>query len=394
MCHKKSRGEHRHTTNDNVIKPVRNAMLRGPSFQFRRQSSSYTHQLTTARKACLDSLRQHDKSAFILSAYVPAPARDCFVAIRAFNVELSKISGKDVSGANQKLKQSIGVSSMDLRVKFWQDLVHKLFQDPYADRVIGEPVGILLRDSLRNDLKLDVSHFEQILATKSDFLNRHEFRTVDQLCAYGEGQYSQLNYAVQDLLLSDQLSPSTVALVEHNEQIGTIIREICAHIGQATGVASLVLGTQYFAHHHNRVFLPVDLMTQHNLSQEELLRMFQGHEDIDKEKVSAKLKDVVYETCITANDHLITARSKLDQVRSLTREFLDTTTDSMVLERSKNWKRGIPDCVFVAFMNAIPLDGYLRALEKHDFNLIDNKIENSYWKLVYRTYRSYQSRTI
>jgi NADH dehydrogenase [ubiquinone] 1 alpha subcomplex assembly factor 6 len=349
--------------------------------------------VATARKSCLDSLRQYDKSSYILSAYVPAPARDTFLAIRAFNVEVSKISGNESSKVNNQLKSTIGISSTDLRIKIWEDLLLKLFQDPYSDRVIGEPVGILLRESLKNEFKLNPSQFDLILSTRNDFLKRQSFRDVDQLCSYGEGLYSQLNYLVQDLLLSDQLSPSTVSLVECNPEIGNLIREISAHIGQATGVASIVLGTQYYGRHHNRIYLPLDLMTQHDLSQEDLLRLFQGH-DVDKESISHKLKDVVYETCITANDHLITARSKLEKVKSLTQQFLQTTNDTMIIKRSKQWKKGIPDCIFVGFMNAIPLDGYLKELERHDFNIIDKKIENAYWKLVYRTYRSYQTRSM
>lgn len=359
-----------------------------------RRFNSYSSHLATARKACLEALRQYDKSSYVLSAYVPEPARDAYIAIRAFNLELSKITGSDPNQVNQRLKSSLGFTSTDLRIKFWEDMLLKLFQDPFADRVIGEPVGILLRDALRNELKFDPSHFDQMLSTRNDFLQRQEFRTVDEVCSYGEGQFSQLNYLEQDLLLSDQISPSTVSLVEQNDGIAILMREICAHLGQATGVATIVLATQYYARHTNRIYLPVDVMASYDLSQEDLLRLFQGHEDIDKERITTQLKDVVYETCITANDHLLTARSKLKQVKELTAKFLDTTSDAMILERSKNWKCGLPDCLFVPFMNAIPLHGYLHALEKNDFNIVDSKFENSYWKLVYKSYSSYKSRTI
>lgn len=368
---------------------MRYAVLRRKS-----SSSSYATQMRCARESAAGALKQFDKSSYVLSAYVPSPAKDCFLGIRSFVLEISKITGGDGTGVNKRLKESIGVSSTDLKVKFWEDLIHKVFRDPHADQVVGEPAGLLLRDALRNDLRLDILSFDQMLTTLQDFVSRHGFRNVDELCSYGEGFYSQSNYLVQDLLLSDQLSPSTVTLVQESPEISRLSREICAHIGQATGVASIVLGTQYYARHHNKVYLPLDLMNEHSLSHEDLLRLFQGH-DVDKEAVSKKLQDVVYDTLVTSNDHLITARSKLKELTPLIQKFVHTTTDPVVIQRSKHWRHGIPDCLFVGFMNAIPVDGYLKLLEKHNFNVVvDQQIENAYWKLVYKTYMSYQRRYI
>ncbi|CDR46607.1 CYFA0S24e01002g1_1 [Cyberlindnera fabianii] len=379
-------------------------MLRQSTVQVQRQlvrhsstTSSYSTQISRAREACASSLRQYDKSSYILSAYIPSPARDCFIALRAFNIEVSKITGNEESQVNKKLRSTIGVSSTDLRIKFWEETLYKIFQNPGSDQVVGEPVALLLRDSLRNGLNLDVSYLNQILMSRNEFLKRQQFQTVDELCGYGEGLYSQLNYLVQNLLLSDQLSPSTVALVEESEKLRNLITEIAAHLGQATGVASMVLATEYNAKVQDKVYLPVDVMSRFELSQEDVLRLYQGHLEEDKatkNDVELLLRDVVYETCITANDHLLTARSKLEEVKTTTKEIIKSQSQPLVNQKSGSWKKSLPDCLFVPFMNAVPLSLYLSSLEKHDFDLVKNKIQNPYWKLVSRTFRSYQTRKI
>lgn len=355
-------------------------------------STYYVTQLEKARESCLSSLSKYDKSSYVLSAYVPRPARDYFIAIRAFNIEISKISSQD-SQVNKQLKSTIGVSSNDLRFKFWEDLLYKVFQNPFSDQVIGEPVGLLIRDGLRNEFNLTFEGFTQILSTRNHFLSKSSFRNTEELCSYGEGLYSQLNYLTQNLLLSNQLSPSTIILVEQSTELQTLITEISAHIGQATGVASIVMGTKYYAQNKNQIHLPIDLMTKNDLSQEALLRLLQGHED-DKEVIERKLKDVVYETCIVANDHLLTAREKLQKVKEEISKILSTTNDELILSKSKSWTKNVPDCLFVPFMSSIPLNGYLTQLEKNDFDILNKNIENNRWKLVWTSYRNYKNRVI
>ncbi|ODQ58511.1 hypothetical protein WICANDRAFT_96530 [Wickerhamomyces anomalus NRRL Y-366-8] len=200
----------------------------------------------------------------------------------------------------------------------------------------------------------------------------------NELCSYGEGLYSQLNYIVQNLLLSNQLSPSTIKLVEESSELQNLITEISAHIGQSTGIASIVIGTKYYAQNKNQINLPIDIMTKHDLSQESLLRLFQGHED-QKAEIEAKLKDVIYETCVVANDHLLTAREKLKAVKEEISKIISTTEDELILRKSKTWKKQVPDCLF---------------LEKNDFDILSKNIENNYWKLVWNSYRNYQKRQI
>lgn len=356
-------------------------------------NASYGVQLEKARKACVESLRKHDKSSFVLSAYVPSPARDTFLAIRAFQLEMMKISNNDQ--VNTKLRSTLGFSSLDMKFKIWEDLLQKkVFDAPYNDHVIGEPVGILLREAIRQEFNLNIGHFTQIMSSRKYFLERGQFANIDDICSFGEGFYSQFNYLVQNLLLSEQLSPSTISLLGESSVLRDLSVEIMAHLGQATSIASIVIGTRYYAT-QDKVYLPIDLMTKHDISQESLLRLFQGHLQTEEaDKVKIQLKDVIYESCIVANDHLLTARNKLDTIKSEIETITNKTTDSLILKRSKTWKRGIPDCLYVPMMNSIPLEGYLRQLEHHDFNIVDHKIENAYWKLVWNSYRSYKNRAI
>lgn len=368
-------------------------LRRAGSFVPKRSlSTAYSLQLEKARESCLRSLSSFDKSSYILSAYIPKPARDYFIAIRAFNIEISKIASHD-SQVDKQLHSSIGISSNDLRFKFWEDMLFKIFQNPFSDQVIGEPVGLLLRDGVRNEFNLSPDGFNQMLTTRKHFLSNPSFQNIDAICSYGEGLYSQMNYLVQNLLISNQLSPSTIRLVEKSDGLQNLLTEISAHIGQATGIASIVVSTKYYAQNKNQINLPIDIMTKHGLSQEALLRLFQGHKDLDPESVS-KLKDVIYESCITANDHLLTAREKLKRAKQEVSRIVNTTEDDLILRKSKTWNKQFPDCLFVPLMSSIPLDGYLSQLEKNDFDIVSKNVENKYWRLVWSSYRNYRKRII
>ena len=169
----------------------------------------------------------------------------------------------------------MGISTTDIKFKFWSDLLSRVFTDPSSEKNLGEPIAILVRDALRNDLNLDLSYFHQFLQTRKHFLQTKSFQTVNGICSYGEGTYSQLNYLTQGLLLSPSISPSAISLLEHSTSLQSKVSDIAAHIGQATAIGSMILGLKYYSSTRNQVTLPIDLMTKFDLSQESVLRLTQ-----------------------------------------------------------------------------------------------------------------------
>lgn len=362
--------------------------------------AGYQSLVYNARENVSRLLERQDRSSYLLSQYVPEPARDAFLAIRAFNLEINKIDDRGSAQASQAsdyMSQTVGVSPADMKFKFWSDLLSQIFMSPNSEKHVGEPIAILLRDALRNDLNLDISYFHKFLQTRRLFLKSKSFKTVEDICSYGEGTYSQLNYLSQGLLLSPSISPSTILLLEHSEQLQTLASDVAAHIGQATSVSSMILGLPYYASKRNQVTLPIDLMTKFDISQEDVIRVFQGHlkDDSKLPDVRDKMKNVIFETAITANDHILTARQKISQMQNAIPDIVKANPKDALLQKySRKWRRNIPDVLFIPFMTGIPSALYLQKLEKYDFDILNSKVSQKEWRLAYKSFMSYYTRTI
>ncbi|GEQ66506.1 hypothetical protein JCM33374_g169 [Metschnikowia sp. JCM 33374] len=368
------------------------------SFATSTRIRSYQLQLQNSIENVNALLEANDRSSYLLAQYIPEPARNTFMAIRAFALEVNKITdggssnGRAARASNQ-LSKSIGISTADMKFKFWSELMAKAFSDT-GD--IGEPVAFLIRDGLRNGLNLDISYFHQFLQTRRHFLNNKQFAAVSDICSFGEGTYSQLNYATQAILLSPQISPSVIHMLELSTPLQVKVSDIAAHIGQATAVSSMILGMNFYASMRNQVTLPVDLMTKHELSQESLLRLSQGHLSSNEiQETKEKLKNVVFETAVTANDHLLSAREKLKQVKHEISDIIkQRPRDHLLTKNSKKWRSGLPDVIFVPFMLAIPTSLYLQRLEKHDFDVYSKKLQHKEWRLAWNSFKNYYQRKI
>jgi NADH dehydrogenase [ubiquinone] 1 alpha subcomplex assembly factor 6 len=348
-------------------------------------------------------LEQHDRSSYILGQYIPEPARNAFLAIRAFNIEIGKINNGGnntnsiASKASMQLSSSLGVSTGDMKFKFWSDLISKIFADPYKDQNIGEPIGILLQDSLRNDINLDIDCFHRFLQTRRNFIKSGNFNTVDNICSYGEGTYSQLNYLTQGALLSPGVSPSSIKLLEYSSLLQQQVNDIAAHIGQATAICAMILGCQFYGSSRNQVTLPIHLMTKFDLSQESLLRLTQGHikDSQEIESIKEKLKAIVYETAITANDHILSAKSKLSKSKLEIKNIVKANQqDKLIQSQFKKWRKNIPDAIYVPYMLAIPTQLYLERLQKYDFDIFHPKMLQKEWKLPWRSFKSFYQRNL
>lgn len=382
----------------------RRILLQGSVNRFYSTGNNYELLLHNAQENINQLLEKNDRSSYILAQYIPEPTRNAFLAIRAFNLEINKINvggknmGSIASKASIQMSNRLGVSTSDLKFKFWQDLLNKIFIEYNDDKDIGEPIAILLRDALRNDLNLDITYFNQFLSTRQHFLKTGgNFNSVNDICSYGEGTYSQLNYLTQGLLLSPSISPSAIKLLEYSPDLQSKISDIAAHIGQATAIGSMILGLNYYASKRNQIILPIDLMTKFELSQESVLRLCQGHiqDKQQQQDIREKLKNVVYETAIVANDHILTARDKLLKSKNEIKEILNQhANDQLLIKSSKKWRKNIPDVIFTPFMVSIPTTLYLNKLEKYDFDVFHQKLQQKEWRLPWTSFKSYYQRSI
>ncbi|CAI5758461.1 unnamed protein product [Candida verbasci] len=362
--------------------------------------------ISNAQENLYQLLEENDRSSYIISHYIPEPCRNSFLAIRAFNFEINKINqgGSNSQSiaykASNQLSNTLGASTSDLKFKFWSDLLLKVFTSNSNQLDFGEPIAILLKDGLNNNLNLDLTCFQKFLQTRRLFIkNNGTFKSINDICSYGEGTYSQLNYLTQGLLLSSSISPSSIELLENSKILQNLLSDISAHIGQATAIGSMIIALQYYAKSRNQIILPIDLMNENELSQEELLKLFQGYNNDNSNDIKEKLKNIVFAMATTANDHLLSASDKLNKSKLEIKEVINKVNNGEINSRliSGNypkWRGDIPDALFIPFMINIPTNLYLKKLEKYDFDVFNSKLHQKEWRLAWTSFKNYYRRSI
>lgn len=333
-------------------------------------TSGATLSVESARQHCMQLLSEQDRSSYVLHSYVAPPARDAFLAVRAFNIDTGRI-GDTVSK----------VELAQFRFEFWRSTIQKVFAARSISEVPQEPVAVLLAHALLqqpNPITLSKRFLITLLQTREKHASNPPFRTLDSLASYGEGTHSQLNYLLQEMMYS--VSPKTTDFLNQHPEIAEQAHEVVAHIGQATGIASMLRGFSFYAS-RGFVPLPVQLMNQHDLSQDSILRFLAGEGDeAQRSAVSSQLSDVVFETATRANDHLISASTQLKQIK-------DTLANTL------------PDAILVPALTAVPTKLFLERLEKFNFNIGDPKLMKKGsnagdWRLPYRSFKAYKLRAI
>lgn len=110
---------------------------------------------------------------------------------------------------------------------------------------------------------------------------------------------------------------------------------VASHLGKCQGICNLIRGIPFNAS-KGRVYLPMELMSKHNLSQESVLHGEQKE----------LLTEVVFELASIAHQHLELARS---------------------------FSKKIPKRAWPAFLPAVAADVFLKSLQKSGFNILNPK---------------------
>lgn len=307
-------------------------------------------------KLLTDLLQSKDRSAYILSKYIPARAQSGYIGLRAFNLETSRA----VDSAQES-------SVSRLKLEFWKSAVQKIHSVNASAADLKEPVTALLHKAVVDDkLSLPKRYLLTIVQTKQGRLEMQPFRSIEDIERLGEGTWSQLNYAVLDMLHS--IWPDTQEYLASQPDLDEMVTNTCAHIGQANGIAASLRTFNFFADKHNFVNLPVDLLRAAGISQQQVL------DAQDKNQLSQVdgLQDVVFQTATKANDHILSAANLMTKLKEET--------------------GSVPTSLLLSAMSAVPIQLYLQRLEKNDFDL--SKPVGGEWKLPWKTWRMYKKRML
>ncbi|KAF9960275.1 hypothetical protein BGZ70_008646 [Mortierella alpina] len=281
---------------------------------------------------CEKLVRKADYEGFLCTQFFPKHQQPTQMALRAFNIELASI------------RESVSNTDIGrMRMQFWRDSLEKVFagippQQPVAlalAHAIQEQELHRLQQRSSEDTTMSLIWFKRIITEREQNLSDPQFMTLAQMESYCENTFGSLLYL--------QLESVGVKSLEADHA--------ASHLAKAMGIATMLRAFPFHMH-LNRMVIPAEITSKHNLSQEALFR---------NPTITAALQDATLEVATAAHEHLVTAQS---------------------------YMANLPRAALPVLMAGIPTESYLKRLEKEDFNPLSPKIQQREWflpaKLWYR----------
>ncbi|KAI0436050.1 Squalene/phytoene synthase [Xylaria telfairii] len=334
-----------------------------------------------ARQYCAAQLRQSDYDSFLIRQFIPESRRDAYDAFRALNLELVRLP---------ELVSNPAIGQ--LRMQFWRDAINNTF----AGRPPKEPIMILLHAVLSRLAEADPLNSTssirfwllRMVSTREKHMDNRPFPSLSALEDYAENTYSTLMY-------------STLAALSIQS---THMDHLASHIGKACGIAALCRGIPVLAapapsvkspdgasvaaSRNPVLLLPLDVMAETGLREEDVYR--HGPE-------AEGFQDAVFTVATRANDHLITAREMLKNIRAGEHpghEYEHQNEEHHAHPESSLGQESIDPLLrrgLGVLLEGVPANDYLTRLETENFNPF--KVKAS-WKLPWRLWRAYKTQQI
>ncbi|XP_040174049.1 NADH dehydrogenase (ubiquinone) complex I, assembly factor 6 homolog [Anopheles arabiensis] len=279
----------------------------------------------SAQNVCLSLVRNHDKENFLCTLLLKNPERRSALAVRAFNVEVAKVSEK-VSAGN------VGV----MPLKFWENTVTTLYRpaDGDAGAVPDHPVIRELHRAVREH-KLSKRYLQRLVTARANS-NLH-FVTVKQLEDYAEQAVASVLYL----------------LLEVHGTRNVHCDHAASHLGKAQGIVNLLRSIPYQTR-RSAVPIPQELLMAHGVNQERMVR--NRPDDKGVEEVTFALASVAFR-------HLETARGLIRTVpRPVRPIFLPCVSIERYLHRLRLARFHLTDASVMRTDSLLPLVLYWRKL--------------------------------
>lgn len=278
----------------------------------------------------------------------------------------------------------------NLRLQFWRDAITRALDL----RPPKEPVAVLLAAAQAFLLaqtdggsKLSRVWLHRVVNEREKHLHNRPYVDLASLESYAENSYSSLLYATL------QAAGITSLTADH----------VASHIGKAQGIVAVLRGLPLLAfpgqaNHHSMgqeprqgvVMLPLDVMAERGVKEHEVLK--RGAD-------ATGLRDAVFTVATRANDHLITAREMLKNLRAgqdVGHEFEHGDDEEHVggRQQSVQGQAAEVEQAFGVLMPAIATQEWLDRLQRVDFDVFQPKLRTSDWKLPLRAYWNYTRRRL
>lgn len=211
------------------------------------------------------------------------------MAIRAFNVELSRIPSL-VSDHKIAL----------LRLQFWEDTMLKLF-DKNHPNLPNHPVVNELSFSLKK-VKLTKRYFDRLINARK--VQNLSFITTKQMENYAEESVSSVHYIILEMLNCKNVNADHAA----------------SHLGKAQGVTNILRSVYVHSGRSQYLPIPQEILMSHGVSQERFIRSKPKDKGVE---------DVTFDVATLAYQHLEKSLALLSKVPNESRiAFLPSVTCS------------------------------------------------------------------
>ncbi|KAK4443418.1 Squalene/phytoene synthase [Podospora aff. communis PSN243] len=328
--------------------------------------------VSSARNYCEKQLQHGDYDAYLIRRFLSPSARDLYDAVRTLNLELAR------------LPETVSTPTIgQFRVQFWRDTIDKTF----AGNPPREPISILLHNAISaikareggsaSSLKFWLL---RLVNTREKHMEDQPFTSLAALEEYGENTYATLMYMT--------LASMSVRSMDWDH--------LASHVGKACGIVAILRGIPVLAAPSKPIqgptgtvgstkapalLLPLDIMAESGVREEDVFRHGPGAEG---------LQDAVFKVATRANDHLITAREMLENLKagkSLGHDFEHEGEAGHVYpeEANASSEKALKDRAFGVLLESIPAGDYLSRLEKANFDPFRVK---SSWNLPWQLWRA------
>ncbi|XP_060576565.1 NADH dehydrogenase (ubiquinone) complex I, assembly factor 6-like [Ruditapes philippinarum] len=265
---------------------------------------------------CLDLVKKSDYENYVCTLLYHKDYRTSAMALRALYIELAQV--QDVT--SDKMRAI-------MRLQFWKDTIDNMFKGTPPET----PVAIAASRAIAKH-KLSKIWFTRILEERAKQVDQDMNRTVKNVEDSAENTVSALTYLLLECAGIKDVNADHAA----------------SHIGRCQGLVTLLRATAYHAS-KNKVYIPIELLIKHNVSQEQILRC----------KEDQNVKDVMYDIACVAHSHLETARALKD----------------------------VPKGAYPILLNTYICDKYLKDLQLADFNVFDTRLHIRNQKLAWHLWK-------
>lgn len=253
--------------------------------------------LKVAFSHCVQQVRNYDYHHYLCLLELPASIRRVGFALRAFNVETSRVM--DIAS-----DPKIGL----MRLLWWQDAIDKIFKNKVIEHPTAQALASVISEQKINKTWLKRSVQARINDAQRD--GNDIYQTVEDLEKYAEDTCSTILYTTL------QAGGLTSTAADH----------AASHIGKASGLLLLLKSLPYHANrNHQFSYMPLKVAEKHGL----LVK--QGERLEIRSDSSERLSDAVFDMASTANAHLQKARALTESVPKEARSILLPAVPSQVI---------------------------------------------------------------